>query len=103
MISAMVNGETLVKFGGMTFPLSVTIVYKFQFKDNKIRISGNWVDANLNGNQHDIGHLLNNTGVRCFNGKGEINNKTRYVQYSELSNNLLTPLITFSEVESDDW
>lgn len=102
MISAMVSGTIPVKYAGFSYNLQVVIVYKFQFKNNKIRISGNWIDVHFNGNQADVITILNRAGVRCFNEKGEINNEKRFNQYSKLSNDLLAPLISFEQA-GEEW
>ncbi len=107
MISVRGYGETYLKYGGIKQCLRPLISVKIEFKDNRMRVSGNWVSA-LSGNalsgipiKTDPYTLFVKGGWKCFDKNGGIKNVKRYGIYNSVVNEFINSILTVTE--DDDW
>ena len=88
-------------------PFWAKVSIKIEFKDNRIKIYGNWLDTywmSLN-NSTDPTTLLSKGNLRCFKVKGDsvkICNEDRYKKYNSIAQDLIDSLISFDD-EDDNW
>ncbi len=108
MISVRGYGETYLKYGGIKHYLRPLISVKIEFKDNRMRVSGNWVSA-LSGNalsshpvETDPYTLFVKGGWKCFDKNGGIKNTKRYGIYNSAVNEFINSILTVTE-EDDNW
>lgn len=103
MISVRGRCAATVTYALMKGQVSVLMSVKIEFKDNRMRISASWLGANwLNNKDIDTDTFLTYGGLRCFNNKGEINNKKRYQIYSKMSSDFIKCIIA-DRANIDDW
>lgn len=108
MISVIGYGETYLKYAGIKHYLRPLISVKIEFKDNRMRVSGNWVSA-FNGNalsglspvKTDPYTLFVKGGWKCFDKNGGIKNAKRYGIYNSVVNEFINSILTVTE--EDDW
>lgn len=101
MISLRIHTEGTTKYAGLNGKVGITMALKFQFKDNRIRISGAWTETSWMGNNVDVYVFLAKGGLRIFNTKGEIKNIKRLREYNKITNDLINSLLFEPEIE--DW
>ncbi len=108
MISVRGYGETSLKYGGIKQYLRPLISVKIEFKDNRMRVSGNWVSSlsgnSLSGapNETDPYTLFVKGGWKCFDKNGAIKNEKRYKIYNSVVNQFINDILT-TTTEEDDW
>ena len=107
IISVRGYGETSLKYGGIKQYLRPLISIKIEFKDNRMRVSGNWVSS-LSGNalsghptETDPYTLFVKGGWKCFDKNGGIKNAKRYEIYNSVVNQFINDILTISE--EYDW
>lgn len=109
MISLTIIPEPVyVKFAFQNIPMWVKLSLKLEFKDNKIKVSGNWLTTywmSLNNRAVDPVTLLTYGSVKCFKKKGSemiISSPERFIQYNSIAQNLIRSLLNFNNNE-EDW
>nr|DAN74249.1 MAG TPA: protein of unknown function DUF4468 [Caudoviricetes sp.] len=90
-----------VKYMGLHQTLKVRLTTKFQFKDNKIKVSVSWIDTWINDKSVDVYTLLALGGWRCFNKKDEIVSEKWFNRYNPIANELVNSFI--SQKKEEDW
>jgi len=109
MISIRGYGETTTKYAGMTMYVRPLISVKIEFKDNRMRVSGNWISS-LNGNaisrgavETDPYTLFVKGSLKCFDKNGKIKNEKRYESYNSAVNQFINPILAVPKEEDNDW
>lgn len=107
MISVRGYGYATLKYAGITQYIKPLISVKIEFKDNRMKVSGNWVSS-LNGNalsgsptRTDPYTLFVKGGWKCFDKNGGIKNAKRYEVYNSAVNQFINEIL--NKPEEDDW
>lgn len=107
MISLRGYGHTTLKYAGITQHIRPLISVKIEFKDNRMRVTGNWVSALIGNalsgkpNEADPYTLFVKGGWKCFDKKGGIKNQKRYEIYNSAVNQFINDILTVTEEE--EW
>ncbi|MCM1317644.1 MAG: hypothetical protein NC241_05655 [Bacteroides sp.] len=101
MISLRVKLEGTTKYAGIKGRVGVIMNVKFQFKDNKIRISGAWTETSWMGNDVDVFTFLSKGGLKIYNSKGEIKNQKRFIEYNKMTNDFIQSIL--NDDPQDEW
>lgn len=88
-------------FRGTIAPL---ISMKIEFKENRMRVSAQWVGVSWM-DQRDIDPytLLVVGALKCFNKDGEIKSEKRYDAYNEQASRFIETILNAHSKADDDW
>ena len=107
MISVKGYGYTTIKYMGINNYLKPLISVKIEFKDNRMKVSGNWISS-LSGNalsgtplETDPYTLFVKGSWKCFDKNGTIKNEKRYSLYNSAVNQFINLIL--AETGEEDW